>query len=163
MNYGRGRVWWLQNHFSCLLTTNYWVNSSNPLVIQEFWTALWTKACMEKTKHSCIGGGWKLVVDLRNLGLVLKPFETLAKWSATLSALTWNGLLTMPAGFKKKLKFSSWIGVCFCFHAGILPVSRQNLCNRDLFLNEHSHRNTARHLPPEEACCHFSNWQNCGV
>lgn len=34
---------------------------------------------MEKTKHSCIGVGWKLVVNLRNLGLVLKPFETLAK------------------------------------------------------------------------------------
>lgn len=57
---------------------------------------------MEKTKHSCIGVGWKLVVNLRNLGLVLKPFETLAKWSAALGALTWNGLLTMPAGLKQK-------------------------------------------------------------
>lgn len=71
--------------------------------------------------------------------LVLKPFETLAKWSAPLSALTWNGFLTMPADTRAEdFPLNPFLFSCGFFFPSILNASVSSvsscpepLCNGD--------------------------------
>lgn len=75
-----------------------------------FCTALNTKACMDKTKHSCIGLGWILSVDLYVVHFspwksCIKAIETPAKWSAPLSAVTHLKLVYWQCQQTIQLKF----------------------------------------------------------
>lgn len=71
MNYPSGRVCQRQNCSSYLLTTNLRVT---PLVIGSgFCTALCTEADADETKHSCIGLGWKLNVNLLCISVPESP------------------------------------------------------------------------------------------